>query len=537
MNRLDDRPRLREVLFSAERKPEIYFYTSNEHKFLQARLVFARAGLQLRHFQTHTDPYFEDYELGTHGLLAKAVQQISTLTSGASIFFVEDTSLRIDALSGPDDFPGMRVKEWFSETSFEELDSKLVSMGGNRKAIVKSDIALHLPGLPGSVFFHGETAGLVALSRPQEFQSAQHPWLTSHNFNGWFVPGGATRRLGEMSLDESWRYDFRVKALLSLIDRLEEYTAAMNLPVNAYVRRRKTASGPQLHLLPRARRVIVVVGKTCAGKSVFGSRASDQDIVWVEASDIVRSFKERHGSESESVATFAREFLADRGQDVVCRRILDLIEGEPDAPVCITGFRTLEEIECMRARIPECEIVLVEASERTRFERYVARARPGASLRLADFIATDAEQSDMGLLAVAEDFADTRIVNEGSMEEYLYQVDAVIASDREGVPGVSNKVGSVRVTNRSQLRRCLTALADDGRALDCNEISALTANTGAVIRFNNVNKMLKRYPFLAQRLEMMDANVRYRITETGRTYLRMVGSPSFKARARKAKAG
>ncbi len=46
------------------------------------------------------------------------------------------------------------------------------------------------------------------------------------NFNGWFIPDGSQRRLGEMDFEESLDFDFRVKALSAVADRLEEYTAS-----------------------------------------------------------------------------------------------------------------------------------------------------------------------------------------------------------------------------------------------------------------------------------------------------------------------
>ena len=46
---------------------------------------------------------------------------------------------------------------------------------------------------------------------------------------GWFIPDGATKRLGEMEFEEALGFDFRAKALTKLIARLEEMNAALNL--------------------------------------------------------------------------------------------------------------------------------------------------------------------------------------------------------------------------------------------------------------------------------------------------------------------
>ncbi len=152
--------------FRFERVLNVYFYTSNADKLLQARLMFVRFGYTLRHFRGRREPYDEDYSLGTEQLLTRAIEQVNAEFGVRSMFFVEDTSLRLEALSEKSDYPGLGVKEWFSNTTFQELDHQIGVRGGNRCAIIKSDIALYVPTLSHPVFFHGETQGTVATSPP-----------------------------------------------------------------------------------------------------------------------------------------------------------------------------------------------------------------------------------------------------------------------------------------------------------------------------------------------------------------------------------
>lgn len=196
------RPQYGDV-FRFDRVLRTFFYTSNADKLVQARLIFMRNGYQLSHYRSQHEPYDEDYSLGTRGLLAAALKQVSQEFERRSVLFVEDTSLRLEALSDQVDYPGTRVKEWFSETSFEELDRQIALRGGNRAAVVKSDIALRVPSLSRPIFFHGETSGVVASEPPSFEASPQYPWLTPCTFNGWFVPDGTTKRLGEMEFEEA----------------------------------------------------------------------------------------------------------------------------------------------------------------------------------------------------------------------------------------------------------------------------------------------------------------------------------------------
>ena len=210
------RPRLRDVFLRLERQLVVYFYTTSSEKFAQAQLAFQQSGLSITEFRSSDDPYREHEDATSTELLRAAIEEIRRTVGAAStaFFFVEDTSLRIDALSAPhQDFPGLRVKDWFSDTSFADLDRALRSRGDNRRATVKSDIALHVPNLQFPVYFHGETSGTVAEEEPAFEANPQYPWLTPSTFNGWFIPDGAERPLGAMSLEESWRFDFRGRAL------------------------------------------------------------------------------------------------------------------------------------------------------------------------------------------------------------------------------------------------------------------------------------------------------------------------------------
>jgi inosine/xanthosine triphosphate pyrophosphatase family protein len=116
--------------FRFDRVLSVFFYTSSTDKLLQARIIFVRSGYELRHYQAKSEPYDEDYSGDSEQLLTKAIRQVNAEFGIRSIFFVEDTSVRIEALSETNDFPGLATKEWFSETSFDELNSQIRLRGG-----------------------------------------------------------------------------------------------------------------------------------------------------------------------------------------------------------------------------------------------------------------------------------------------------------------------------------------------------------------------------------------------------------------------
>lgn len=516
------RPSLRGAFLRGERRLDVYFYTSNLPKYLHASTVFSRSGLPLKHFKTDTDPYDEDYSLSKTELLTKAITQVVSRVGASSLFFVEDTSLRIDGLSEKEDFPGLRVKEWFASTRFSDLNRQLKRAGNNRRTTIKSDIALYVPELARPLLFHGETNGVVAGAAPRFQENDQFPWLSPHSFNGWIRPDGARKRLGEMSLEESWQYDFRTQAIERLITALEEFACVLNLPSRAYVRRRERRRSTNRPLFDMSAQVLVVVGKTCAGKSTFGQRAkSTHNWEWVEASDVLRDFRTSYEDAPQADSEFARHILETKGADAIARRILALYEEHVDDGLVITGFRTIEELETIKNKIPDAKVVLVEATDRNRFERYLARGRTGSTHHIDEFKARDEEQWRLGLLRVAEDFADLKITNVDTLADYQNVIDQVISGERtKSRRGLSVDVRPKHGLEENQLYRCLAVLADELVPLDCGQIQQITASQGSEILHNNANKVLKKVPELARRLEIKGEKLRYQITTAGQAYIR-----------------
>lgn len=524
------RPSFSSAFVAADRRLRPYFYTSNLTKYLQAKLLLEKYGLNLAHFKSKTDPYFEDYSLGTEVLLERAIEEISRSVGHASLFFVEDTSLRLEALSDTGaDYPGLAVKDWFQQIGFRELDRQLKRRGNDRRASIRSDIALHLPGLERVVYFHGESRGEVASTPPRFAESVQHPWLTPNTFNGWFVPNGATKRLGELSFEESLRYDFRAKSLTELVHRLEEYAAALNLPSGAYSRPTRVADTGQLSLLGGPAPLVMAIGRTCAGKTTFGEYCSlALGLKCIEASSVLRLLSGRRVDEPRAALEMAKTVLGSQGLAVVAERIVEVFADELRSGAVITGFRALEEVMAVRRLYPHAKLVWIESSERTRYYRHLSRGRGGGELKgVQEFRSLDRNQDEFGLLGVGRLVADAQLGNEGTMEEYHRKIRSVLESS-PGPKSVALVRGIVRRRAQSQLYRCLRVLEEAGSALASNDIAARASAGGASILANNVNKTLRAVPMLAERLESGSSEIRYALRDSGKVFLRLtekVGLP------------
>jgi len=505
----------RMTFVSSTKKPVIVFHTSSRAKFSQAMAMFDIAGLRLT-FRAHDDrPYEETYHGSKEDLLTDAVKEIRQRGRSSSYFFVEDTSIRIEALSaGEDDYPGLAAKEWFTTANFDDLNAKLTD-AGNRRCAVKSGIALSVPGLNHPVFFYGETRGEIVRSIPSEpVQNVFHPWLSSDSFSSWFVPDGATKPLTEMSFEESLKYDFRAQAITALLDRLEEYSIALNLGTGGYSRRvPEVRDQPPLFSVTEP--VLLVIGPTCSGKTTFGLHVQQvRNWRFIDASSVVKLMREERNS-SEDIGKFATSLLGHEGPDIVARYIADNMIRDSAESVVVTGFRAIEEVELFRDTYPNVRVVSLDCPQRVRYERFINRNTRDART-FSEFQAIDEEQHRLGLLRVANELADVKVDNVFSEEDYSAQIVKVLGGASLEAPGVVQVQRHLQ-PETSQLYRSLAVLRRVGRPLTSQEISRELADQ--MILHNNVNKMLKRYPELATRQESPGSNVRYNITPTGLAFL------------------
>lgn len=514
----------RRLFLESERIPTVQFYTSNIAKFLQARLVFDRAGLSLGHFKGHTEPYEEDYSKTKTELLQLAVDQVRTLSSPDSIFFVEDTSLRIDALSkDADDVPGLRVKEWFANTTFDQINDGIGEKP--RGATIKSDIGLSLPGIRDIIVFHGEVSGNIAPSPSIEPTPARYPWLATDSFSGWFIPENSSRRLSEMDFESSQEFDFRIAALSALLDRLEEYVSATNAyqQKRAHSVSREEVSAQQSLFAEPETPVYVVIGPTCAGKTTFAEFAYHQtDFRHVEASVVLRTFASYNETRSSVGALkSAKDVLEERGSDFVARQIVRIFGSPSDRGIVITGFRTLGELYRVVSHWPHAKVVLVDSDERIRFERHLQRGRYDDATSLEQFASLDQGQRLLGMLDHARDVADVHIANEGTLTEYAEAVASVLSGSTHRLVRKIGTYGSRR--SKSKLFRILKVL-QGGKTMTSREMSDILIGQGQQIATRNVNWVLSHAPGLADRFDYPGEQIHYKITGDGLDYVNYIDS-------------
>ena len=118
--------------------------------------------------------------------------------------------------------------------------------------------------------------------------------------------------------------------------------------------------------------------------------------------------------------------------------------------------------------------------------------------------------------------ADFRLLNDQNLTSYHQQIEAILSGlDVGAIPGYGRTPAGQRA-DRAQLFRCLGALKTAAGPLSTDEIEARTSQSGAAIRHNNANKILKQYPALARRFDQGSTRLRYEITPSGLAYVAYV---------------
>lgn len=420
---------------------ELTFFTSNQSKLAHARYLAEGRNIRIKGFRQRT--YHASYneprlnsrdEILKHSY-ASALEQIgkARLPAASHAFILEDTSVRIDALSNAIlEVPGVDIKYWMAGRTFESVDTLLKGSGNNRGASVRSDVLLHIPsnfaknwGVNSPyLVFTSEQRGRV-IDRERSFESnLVYPWLDNRSFNKWFVPDGSIEPLGALPITLADQVDFRRGAFEQLFNFLEE-------------RRYFSASPEQLNLPFDPRPNILLCGYTCSGKTTASQHLARRfGYLHIEASDFMHlSYYYRHGFPSPTqIGDFAERALKEK-PTIAAEKVVEYMLDNLNEPIVISGFRAPEEVtyidSVMRSYGKVLTHFFVEANESIRFARLRARARPGDNLDSEKFRARDLQQRRMGLNIIQGLGIMRPLVNEKQIGTYLAMIDAIVGDNDE----------------------------------------------------------------------------------------------------------
>ena len=328
------------------------------------------------------------------------------------LFFVEDTSVIIEAFSGEGEFPGVDVKYWMRETNFDSLNARLEELGKGRRVKVRSDIVLYIPPYlrhlaDGKyyVVFTGVSEGEISKQDIVRETNPLYPWLDNKTFNKWFVPDGESLPISALPIERADKHDFRKFAL----EKMELFLEDAGLLRFS----EETSSVEQLDLFPSES--LVVCGRTCSGKTTLAEFLSESyEFYHLEASDFMHvAYYEKHGVGSDvAIHDFALDALKS-DPSVVSSRLSEFLIDKSIKDFVVTGFRSPDEIKHFESRFRNASFFYIDAKSKIRRARSIARGRGDS------FAKREKIEEEMGVLGFLKLPKFVLVKNENSINDYL----------------------------------------------------------------------------------------------------------------------
>jgi len=171
---------------------------------------------------------------------------------------------------------------------------------------------------------------------------------------------------------------------------------------------------------------VVVTGMPGAGKESVVERAILHGFSAYRMGDVVRRFATDNGISPEETGIYAARERELHGKDIWARRVMEQVLSDSAERVVIDGCRSDFEVEVFRRHFGRrMSVMAVHSSPATRFERLKRRGRADAPATREEFDERDRRELGWGVGRVIA-LADEMVVNEGTMQEFLTEVDAVI---------------------------------------------------------------------------------------------------------------
>lgn len=339
-------------------------------------------------------------------------------------FFIEDTSVCINALSVEgDEIPGVNIKYWMKETSFEDIDFELVFKGNDRRATVRSDILLYLPNsLENPHHFTSFSEGNICDVEEVFETNAIYPWLDNETFNKWFVPVGETKVISQLPIEKADLYDFRKGAFELMLNCLES---------NGYAKKEMYQGASKTGSLGLSENEFchLVVGLSCAGKTTVADYLSSaHEFFHVEASDFMHMlYRERHGlNSSVGIGKFAVEVLDDQPL-IIVDKVLSYLEDFDWPRVVVTGFRLDEEATRFveyYTNSQDVPVYYIDSDQNVRHERKEIRNRTSNN-DMESLKKRDLRELNMGLEKIKLRNDVVFIENDGSISDFYTKYESI----------------------------------------------------------------------------------------------------------------
>jgi len=418
---------------------DITFITSNPTKLAHARHLCKEYDISILQYKKffygkgYVEPRIYDREVLLEESINDAIKRWkkNVSSTGKRLFFIEDTSVRIEALSDEgNEIPGVDIKYWMQEYNFKRLDEELRIKGNNRNVTVSSHIILFLSddiklasqSEKDYIIFSSTSNGTI-VKEEQSFETQiLYPWLDNNTFNKWFVPNGFEVPISMLNITDADKADFRKGAFDQMFIFLQKHNAIQNIQRKPII--------PRLSFNP----LYIVCGPSCAGKSTIGKLLLEEyDYYHIEASDFMSlKYFETHGTKFiVDKNIYAAELLKINPLVVVENTISYIQSKRLLDNFIVTGFRTSNEVSSFLKLFPmqDIKLIYIDAELSIRYNRWVNRQRDTVEYTFEKFVQINDLQKEMGLIDIKE-MAETQQYenNQDGLSQFLANFEEKIIS-------------------------------------------------------------------------------------------------------------
>jgi dCMP deaminase len=177
--------------------------------------------------------------------------------------------------------------------------------------------------------------------------------------------------------------------------------------------------------------IIGVAGLNGSGKGEVVRYLEERSFYVLSLSDVLRDVLRERGLEEsrDQMIRVGQELRAQRGPGVLAQRLAEGLE--PDRNYAIDSIRHPAEVEILRGRTRDFQLLWIDAPEEVRFERVRARGRAGDPTSLEELRAFEARETrsddpNAQQLARVRELADYEVANQGGLSELHDAVQRIL---------------------------------------------------------------------------------------------------------------
>ncbi|MBR4840727.1 MAG: AAA family ATPase [Paludibacteraceae bacterium] len=513
---------------------DITFITSNQTKLAHARYLCRDYDVNILQYKKlfygvgYQEPRIYDRDELLKESFDDAMKRWknNVCNYGDRLFFIEDTSVRIDALSDEkNEVPGVDIKYWMMENSFDSLDKELRKRGNNRKVSVSSHIVLFLTDELRErvntqekyrIFKSTSYGHIVEKEEPFE-TNILYPWLDNGSFNKWFVPSGFNVPISRLRIEDANEGDFRKGAFEEMLSYLSANDQIVKL-------HKKQKINPKIQYYT----IFIVCGQTCSGKSTIGKYLVDKfDYYHIEASDFMTlHYLETHGTNSFiDKNLFAKAVLGVNPNYVVDQLLEYMQTNNIYDKFIITGFRSNAEVEKFINEFPSqrIHVIFFRADFETRCERWICRHRDNEKYTSERFKEIDNIQNAIGVQEISK-MKNVHIFdnNMNNISEFQINFRQLFLHDNfeEEKPYDENKIFNLKDLSLEKAILITLALEyqkDETTLFTTTEISKQIKLTFKNIdkKKDNISRYFNQSHHLYYETKKVNGKNKYRISPTG----------------------